>query len=80
MQLYYKASDRRVNVGDIVTNTHNGHKVMEVLYFREPTHGEGKVYVHVTTLPEGTTFKQEYYVSIIGAEWRECPTDTNLTP
>lgn len=79
MKLYYKASDRLVNVGDVVTNTHNGEKVMEVLYFREPTHGEGKVYTLVTT-PEGTTFNQEYYVSVIGAEWRECPTDTNLAP
>ena len=67
MRLVYKVGGHEVKVGDRV-NTGRG-EVVEVKHYREPhkPSSEGKVYVK--SVEDG--WGQEYYVSVIGAEWIE---------
>lgn len=69
MRLVYTRSGDPVKVGD-VGKTSRGDKV-KVTYFREPhsSASEGKVTVQFLDLEDDWT--QEFYVSIIGAEWIE---------
>lgn len=66
MNLYYKGTDKLVNVGDEVTSF-RGEKYI-VHYFREPNHGEGKVSVKKNVNDDLCC--GEYYVSVFGLEWR----------
>lgn len=67
MRLVYKANGNEVKVGDVAT-TFRGEKVT-VKYFEKPhkPNSEGKV----TVQEEGCSFCNEYYVSVIDAEWIE---------
>lgn len=67
MKLVYKATQVEVKVGDKVETT-RGEKVT-VLSFRNPTSPASEGKVHVSH--DGKTFKPEYYVGVIGAEWIE---------
>lgn len=61
--LYYRGTDRKVKCGDILTDFRNESGYV-AHYFREPTHGEGKITV------KRNNFTSEYYVSVFGLEWR----------
>jgi hypothetical protein len=65
MRLVYKANGNEVKVGDVV-KTSRGEKC-EVRYFRPPhsPSSEGKISVRF----DDNSFDNEYYVSVIGAEW-----------
>lgn len=67
MRLVYTATGEEVKVGDVVT-TERG-TPMKVISFSKPhkPSSSGKVFVEVVN----DNWKQEYYVSVIGAEWIE---------
>lgn len=67
MRLVYTATGKEVRVGDRV-KTFNGDEVT-VTYFRPPhkPSSSGKVSVK----SDGRDYSNEYFVSVIGAEWIE---------
>ena len=65
MKLYYKGTDREVQKGDILTDF-RGDKAV-AWYWREPTHGIGKITVKEN---EDDDMGIEYYVTVFDLEWR----------
>ena len=66
MKLYYKGTNKEVRKGDILTDFRGDHAIAD--YWREPTHGEGKI--SVKDKPEDKLCYAEYYVGVFGLEWR----------
>lgn len=64
MKLYYKGTDREVQKGDVLTDF-RGDKAI-AWYWREPTHGVGKITVKANEDDMG----MEYYVTVFDLEWR----------
>lgn len=69
MKLYYKGTDREVKIGDELTDF-RGDKT-HAYYWREPTHGVGKITVKDDM--SQTYSSGEFYVSVYGLEWRGMP-------
>lgn len=65
MDLFYKGTDKKVKKGDILTSFRGEKYIAD--YFREPTHGVGKIVVKKTPDEFSGT---EYYVSVFDLEWR----------
>ncbi len=65
MNLIYKNTQKEVKVGDEVT-TFRGEKA-RVTFFRQPASpaSSGKISIKMN----GEDYENEYYVSVIGAEW-----------
>ena len=66
MKLYYKGTDTEVQRGDVLTDF-RGDKAI-AWYWREPTHGVGKISIKYD--PNDTLCSAEYYVSVYDLEWR----------
>ena len=66
MKLYYKGTNKEVQKGDILTDQY-GDKAI-AYYWKEPTHGEGKIAIKQN--PEDTFCYAEYYVGVFDLEWR----------
>lgn len=66
MKLYYKGTKKEVKEGDALTSF-DGKKYF-AYYWREPSHGTGKI--TVTKHIEDSTDCAEYYVSVFNLEWR----------
>ena len=66
MKLYYKGTDKEVQKGDVLTDFRGENRI--AYYWREPTHGVGKISVKKT--PEDKMSYGEFYVSVFGLEWR----------
>lgn len=67
MKLYYKGTNREVKKGDVLTDF-KGNKAI-AYYWREPTHGEGKISIKKNA--DDLLACGEYYVSVYKLEWRE---------
>ncbi len=65
MDLFYKGTNKKVCKGDILTSFRGEKYIAD--YFREPTHGEGKIVVKKT--PDEFPGR-EYYVGVFDLEWR----------
>lgn len=65
MRLVYKGTDREVQNGDVLTSF-RGEKAI-AWYWREPTHGIGKI--SVKNNPDDDMAYGEYYVSVYDLEW-----------
>ena len=57
MKLYYKGTDREVQKGDVLTDFRGDNAI--AWYWREPTHGIGKI--SVKNNPNDTLCSAEYY-------------------
>lgn len=66
MKLYYKGTDKEVQKGDILTDF-RGDKAV-AWYWREPTHGVGKISVKNNI--DDMLCYGEYYVTVFDLEWR----------
>ena len=66
MKLYYKGTDKEVQKNDVLTDF-RGDKAI-AYYWREPTHGVGKISVKHS--PDDIMSCGEYYVNVFGLEWR----------
>lgn len=66
MKLYYKGTDKEVQKGDILTDFRGDHAIAD--YWREPTHGVGKI--SVKNNPDDVMSYGEYYVTVFDLEWR----------
>ena len=64
-KLVYKGTDREVKKGDVLTDFRGDKSIAD--YWREPTHGVGKI--SVKNKPEDTMSCGEYYVSVFDLEW-----------
>lgn len=67
MRLVYKGTDKEVKKGDVLTSF-RGEK-MYAKYWREPTHGVGKITVKRNKDDDYSCF--EYYVTVFNLEWVE---------
>lgn len=67
MKLYYKGTDREVKKGDVLTDFRGDTAI--AYYWKEPTHGEGKI--SIKTNVDDLMSCGEYYVSVYDLEWRE---------
>lgn len=65
MKLVYKGTDKEVKKGDILTDFRGDKAIAR--YWKEPTHGVGKIYVE--NIPHDSD--GEYYVSVFNLEWVE---------
>lgn len=65
MKLVYKGTDKEVKKGDILTDFRGDKAIAD--YWREPTHGVGKICVKDIDNPN--SFSMEYYVSVFNLEW-----------
>lgn len=65
MKLYYKGTNKEVQKGDILTDF-RGNKAI-AWYWREPTHGSGKITVK---LNKEDYIGNEYYINVYDLEWR----------
>lgn len=70
-RLIYKATGEEVQKGDVLTDF-RGNKAI-ASYWREPTHGIGKI--SVKRKPDDLMSYGEYYVSVFGLEWVEDESD-----
>jgi hypothetical protein len=68
MRLVYKATQAEVKIGDIVDLRPGKRKVVSFRPPHKPA-SEGKITVAIPAKPPFD--QQEYYVSVIGAEWIE---------
>lgn len=66
MKLYYKGTNKEVKKGDILTDFRGDTAV--AWYWREPTHGVGKI--SVKNNEDDDMCYGEYYVSVYDLEWR----------
>lgn len=64
MKLYYEGTDKEVQKGDVLTDF-RGDKAV-AWYWREPTHGVGKI----TVKTDEDDMGMEYYVTVFDLEWR----------
>lgn len=67
MKLVYKATGVEVKKGDELTSFRGEKYIAD--YFREPTHGVGKISVKKNK--EDTMCCNEFYVSVFNLEWVE---------
>ena len=68
MKLIYKKTGKEVKVGDKLTDFRGD--TAYATYFREPSHGEGKICVVNNKKDMDNPSKtHEYYVSVFGLEW-----------
>lgn len=67
MKLVYEATGEEVKKGDVLTDFRGDKSIAD--YWREPTHGVGKISVKNT--PEDVMSCGEYYVSVFGLKWVE---------
>ncbi len=67
LKLFYKGTDREVQIGDLLTDFRGDHAY--AYYWREPTHGVGKI--SVKNNMDDPLSCGEYYVSVFDLEWRE---------
>lgn len=65
MKLVYKGTDIEVKVGDELTSFRGDKAIAH--YWREPSHGIGKITVKKNTEDKMCS---EYYVSVFGLEWK----------
>ena len=66
MRLVYKGTEKEVQKGDILTDFRGDTAI--TYYWKEPTHGEGKISVKQNS---DDFMSMEYYVSVFGLEWIE---------
>lgn len=66
MRLYYKGTDKEVQKGDVLTSFRAEKYIAH--YWKEPTHGVGKISVRKN--PDDIMSSGEFYVSVFGLEWR----------
>ena len=66
MKLVYKDTGKEVQKGDVLTSF-RGDKYI-AYYWREPSHGEGKISVKKNA--DDLMSCCEYYVSVFGLEWK----------
>ena len=64
-RLIYKATGKEVQKGDVLTDFRGDKAIAS--YWREPTHGIGKI--SVKRKPDDLMSYGEYYVSVFGLEW-----------
>ena len=67
MKLYYKGTDREVKKGDVLADFRGDTAIAS--YWREPTHGIGKI--SVKRNPDDLMDCGEYYISVYDLEWRK---------
>lgn len=65
MRLVYKDTGKEVQKGNVLTDFRGDKAIAD--YWREPTHGIGKISVKKN--PEDKMCCGEYYVSVFGLEW-----------
>lgn len=70
-RLIYKATGKEVQKGDVLTDFRGDKAIAS--YWREPTHGIGKI--SVKRKPDDLMSCGEYYVSVFGLEWVEDESD-----
>ncbi len=67
MRLVYEKTGKEVKKGDILTDFRGDKAIAE--YWREPTHGIGKI--SVKRKPSDVLCSGEFYVSCYGLKWVE---------
>lgn len=66
MVLIHKETGKEIKKGDVLTSFRGEKYIAD--YFREPTHGEGKITVKKNA--DDVMSCGEYYVSVFGLEWK----------
>lgn len=67
MRLVYKDTGKEVQKGDVLTDFRGDKAIAH--YWKEPTHGQGKISVRKN--PDDIMSCGEYYVSVFGLKWVE---------